>query len=165
VPIIVGRIVFGSEEEKPEAMRGVVYFIPERTQRMPDLSLLEPVAAFFTHELNISPRDFSEGFPGVNNRFEWFAIRYDGTFSVKTDGVYDFRIVSDDGAKVYVDNALLIDNDGLHATKSTNGKVRLAPGLHAIRVDYFQGPRMSIALQLFVKPPGPGAERPFHTRL
>jgi hypothetical protein len=32
--------------------------------------------------------------------------------------------------------------------------IHLSPGTYPIRVDYFQGPKMQIALQLFVTPPG-----------
>jgi hypothetical protein len=42
--------------------------------------------------------------------------------------------------------------------------VHLDPGVHTLRLDYFQGPMQELALQLFVSPPG-GTERPFVMRV
>jgi len=164
VPVVVGSGVFGSDQEAPNTLRGVVYFIPERTQRLPELSQFEPQGVVYATELNVSPRPFREGFPGVNNRFEWFAIRYDGQFTVAADGPYAFRLYSDDGSKLWIDKALVADDDGLHAQTSASGQVRLRPGVHTMRVDYFQGPGADLTLQLFVTPPS-GPERIFTTRL
>jgi hypothetical protein len=68
--------------------------------------------------------------------------------------LYKFRLLSDDGSKLYIDSILIIDNDGTHAPKSITGEIYLSPGTYPIRVDYFQGPKMQIALQLFVTLPG-----------
>lgn len=164
VPVILGSGVFGSDQETPSTLRGVIYFIPERTQRLPELSQFEPQGVFYTTEINVPTRPFREGFPGVNGRYEWFALRYEGQFTVSTDGPYSFRLYSDDGSKLWIDNALVADNDGLHAQKSESGQVRLRPGAHTIRVDYYQGPGANLTMQLFVTPPS-SPERLFNTRL
>jgi hypothetical protein len=158
VPIIRGTNFFGSGDEGPNSFRGVVYFIPPGTPRIPNLDEFEPVAVLYTRALDISPREFNSGFPGVHDRFEWFAVRYDGTFIPPAEGDYGFRLVSDDGSKLYVDDTVVVDNDGGHAPRSVGGHAYLTAEPHRVRVDYFQGPRFGIALQLFVTPPG-GAER------
>ncbi len=43
------------------------------------------------------------GFPGLTDRFEWFAMDYSGKFWIDRTGLYRFRLVSDDGAMLYVD--------------------------------------------------------------
>jgi hypothetical protein len=164
VPVIIGRGVFGTDQEAPNTLRGVIYFIPERSQRLPDLSLFEPQGAFYTTEINVPTRSFREGFPGVNGRYEWFALRYEGQFTVSADGPYAFRLYSDDGSKLWIDNALVADNDGLHAQQSVTGQVRLRPGTHTLRLDYYQGPGADLTMQLFVTPPS-ASERLFTTRL
>jgi hypothetical protein len=116
------------------------------------------VTVLYTKRLDISPRSFKAGIPGVHDRFEWFAVRYDGAFVTGVDGDYGFRVLSDDGSKVYVDGAEVIDNDGRHGPRSVAGNIRLVPGEHRLRVDYFQGPRGGIALQLWMTPPD-GVER------
>jgi len=105
---------------------------------------------FFTNELNVSPRSFTEGFPGVTTRTEWFAIHYHGSFVVRAGDHYTFRLVSDDGALLYIDGYLIVDNDGQHPPAAKEATVPLAAGRHELKVAYYQGPRDRIALQLFV---------------
>jgi hypothetical protein len=114
----------------------------------------EPVLSFYTDELDVSPRRFDRGFPGVRRRTEWFALHYSGRFEVTTTGYYTFRLLSDDGALLYIDGALVIDNDGQHSTRSQKMSLPLNAGEHEFRVLYFQGPGHTLALQLFVQGPG-----------
>lgn len=53
-----------------------------------------------------------------------------------------------------------MDNDGVHPSQEASGEGELAAGFHDLKVWYFQGPAQSIAIQLFVTPPG-GEERIF----
>jgi hypothetical protein len=163
-PVINKPIDFGSGEAKPGSLTGTVYFIPEKVEKFPDVSKLPAAATLYTTELNIAPRRFDAGFPGVNDRNEWFAIRYEGPLEVTTEADYEFRVVSDDGALFYIDGTLIIDNDGVHPPSEKKQIVHLVKGAHSMRVDYFQGPRYEVALQLFVKSPG-AAERLATTKL
>ncbi|WP_081658613.1 PA14 domain-containing protein [Sporomusa ovata] len=65
-----------------------------------------------------------------------------------------FALNSDDGSRLYIDGNLAIDNDGIHSLAMEEASVFLNPGTHSIRVEYFQGPRYELALQLFITPPG-----------
>jgi hypothetical protein len=136
------------------AFRADVCFIPQGTTALSKVTHCPRQATFFTNALNVSPRKFSEGFPGVSDQTEWFAIRYTGKFRVREPGQYTFRLVSDDGAIFYVDGYRIIDNDGIHPPSARTGNMRLTTGEHTMFVSYFQGPRFDIALQLFVTPPG-----------
>ncbi len=146
--------VFGSAKPIPGALKGDIYYLPTNTSKLPDFSTLTSVGSVYTRSLNIPARNFKEGFPGVTNRFEWFALRYTGKFTVTAAGTYSFRLMSDDGSKLYIDGRLVIDNDGVHAPSDASGSVNLTAGSHTIVVEYFQGPAVEIALQLFVTPPG-----------
>ncbi|HTS60381.1 MAG TPA: OmpA family protein [Candidatus Acidoferrales bacterium] len=108
-------------------------------------------------------RSFDKGFPGVTDRFEWFAIDYTGKMLISRPAKYRFRITSDDGSRVYIDDKLLIDNDGVHPARTAEGGIDLAPGLHRIRVSYFQGPRYEVALVLEVAA-GSEPYRPFRAK-
>lgn len=154
VPTISKPVAFGDGKPSPGSILGLVYFLDENTQKLPDFSNLVPTAALYTKQFDIAPRKFEDGFPGVDGRYEFFAIKYAGQFEVKAPGEYEFRLVSDDGATVKVDNVLLIDNDGVHPPAEKRAKIRLLAGNHSIEVKYFQGPRYDVALQLFVTPPG-----------
>ena len=145
---------FGSTTSDTVSLKGDIYYLPEGTSSLPDFSSLTPVGSIYTTVLDIPTRSFTSGFPGVTSRFEWFAIRYTGTFNVETQGDYAFRLVSDDGSRLFIDGKKIIDNDGVHPTQSVSGNVYLDSGRHSIEVNYFQGPREEIALQLFWTPPG-----------
>lgn len=146
---------FGVTVVNMSALRGDVYFIiPESCTQLPKLETLKRVGTLYATALNIPPREFREGFPGITERFEWFAIDYNGRFWIEKPGRYLFALTSDDGSKLYIDGKLVVDNDGLHAPRTVVDSVTLGEGLHLIRVSYFQGPRFDIALVLAVAGPG-----------
>jgi hypothetical protein len=145
---------FGSTKPRKKALQGNIYFLPKNTKRLPDFEELEPVGTVYAKKLDLPERRFDKGFPGITERDEWFAVVYTGTFRVKKAGTYAFRLVSDDGSKLYINDELVIDNDGTHPPRSKDGTIELPKGEHEIVVEYFQGPRYHIALQLFWTPPG-----------
>jgi len=149
---------FGSATSDSISLKGDIYYLPEGASALPDFSSLTSVGSIYTKVLDIPMRSFTSGFPGVTDRFEWFAIRYTGSFNVDTEGDYAFRLASDDGSRLFIDGKKIIDNDGVHPTQSVSGNTYLARGQHSIEVDYFQGPRTEIALQLFWTPPGGSEE-------
>jgi alpha-mannosidase len=71
-------------------------------------------------------------------RPEEFALRMDGYITVPGDGVYAFRLASDDGSALWIDGERVIDNDGLHGNQERICHVALRAGAHAIRIEYFQ---------------------------
>ncbi|HPQ20811.1 MAG TPA: DUF1080 domain-containing protein [Saprospiraceae bacterium] len=75
-------------------------------------------------------------FVGVN---ENFAILAQGYFKVDEEGQYDFRIWSDDGSMLYIDDHLIANNDGYHGTDSKKGSVKMQVGYHKIKIEFFQG--------------------------
>ena len=149
--------VFGTTVVIPSGLKGDIYHLPSNTQTLDILDRLHPQGSIYTTSLNVPPQDFRVGFPGITNRFEWFAIDYSGKFWIETPGLYRFRLISDDGAMLYIDGELVADNDGVHATMVRLASRRLAGGLHTIRVPYFQGPGNTVALMLEIAGPG---ERP-----
>jgi hypothetical protein len=123
---------------------GNVYPVPTWAPKLPNFDLLTPLQTIVIPNLDIPQRSFDSGFPGVQNLIEWFGVR----FIAPTDRTYLFSLISDDGANLYIDGIKIVDNDGVHAPRQRNGSVHLTPGLHDIYVDYYQGPRFLIALQL-----------------
>ncbi len=128
--------------------------IPSGTFSLSQIGDCPLLATFQADRINIPVRSFNEGFPGISERTEWFAIKYTGQFEAKRTGSYLFRLHSDDGSRLYIDGQLVIDNDGAHAPRSRIASVVLNQGKHSFVVKYFQGPRETLALQLFVTPPG-----------
>ena len=153
---------FGTTVVVPGGLRGDIYFLPKDTTVLPDFDGLDPVGTIWASRLNVPPRHWAEGFPGVTERFEWFAINYTGRFWIEQPGRYSFALLSDDGSKLYIDDNLIIDNDCQHPPDTRIAAVMLAGGLHRIRVPFFQGPRDCLALVLAVAGPE-GDWRVFNT--
>jgi hypothetical protein len=145
---------FGTTVVISGGLRGDIYFIPPASPKLPKFDKLKPVGTVYTTELNVPRRIFTEGFPGVTDRFEWFAIDYGGKFWVEKPGKYTWALVSDDGSKLYIDGHQVIDNDGQHAARGCAGVDHLKRGEHRIRISYFQGPANEVALILAVIPSG-----------
>jgi predicted alpha/beta superfamily hydrolase len=98
--------------------------------KLPDFKTLKPVKTGITDtSFNI------DKFPRQNN----FALLIEGYVDVKEDGYYLFGLDSDDGSKLYLNNQLIIDFDGLHG--SGDGKSYIVPlqkGFYPIKIEYFQ---------------------------
>ena len=66
-----------------------------------------------------------------------FALRFTGMIQIPTSGKYMFYISSDDGSRLYIDDKLLINNDGNHAMLEKQGAVDLLAGSYPIVVTYY----------------------------
>jgi hypothetical protein len=160
-PTIAAATVFGG----PAAanFRGTLFYVPEGTAKFPDVTKLTAQNILYAPELNIAAKSFDEGLP-ADKRATNFAIRYESPLVVVTDATYEFRLIADDGALFYIDDTLIVDNDGSHAAQEKKGAAHLIPGAHYMRVDYLQGSTKSIALQLLVKS-ATMAEKPLGAQL
>jgi len=69
-----------------------------------------------------------------------FSTRWDGQFTFATAGAYTFTATADDGVRVYLDNALVIDHFVDEApTTYTYTAPNVTAGTHAVKVEYYQG--------------------------
>jgi hypothetical protein len=146
-------VSFGTTVVVPGGLEGVVYHISKRSKAIPDLSKIKSQGKIYVSALNIPLRDFTEGFPGVTKRQEWFAIDYRGRFWIQKPGLYRFALTSDDGSRLDIDDQTVVDNDGIHPALTKSSSVELSGGIHRIRVQYFQGPRLQVALVLEIAGP------------
>jgi hypothetical protein len=152
-----GTVVFSS------GFQGDIYYLHHWTSHLPNLEKMKPKGTIYTQTLNTPPQHFDAGFPGVGHRFEWFAINYSTRFWVAKAGTYRFSLLADDAADLYIDDALVIDNDGQHPPQKKEGSVQLDSGIHRMRVPYYQGPKYEVALVLMVQGPDDPALRVFNT--
>jgi glucose/arabinose dehydrogenase len=68
-----------------------------------------------------------------------FRAEVTATIRVVKPGMYSFRMTSDDGAKLSVDDRTVINDDGRHPADSPKrGTIELTEGDHALKVAYFQ---------------------------
>lgn len=155
--------VFGTTVVIPSGLKGDIYFLKKHRPDLPDFEKLKVKGSIYTTELNVPPQDFKLGFPGVTDRNEWFAIQYTGKFYINQPGLYRFRLTSDDGSELIIDDQMIIDNSGMHEAQTRRGSLCLPSGPHNIQVNYFQGPKFMVALVLEVAPPGEPDYRVFNT--
>jgi hypothetical protein len=88
---------------------------------------------------------------------ELFALIFEGMIQIKTTGSYNFFLQSNDGTRLFVDNNVVVDNDGSHgADTEESGKTMLSEGMHPIKLQYFQA---GGGMFLEVKYSGPGIEK------
>lgn len=147
------QYTFGTTVVSTSGLEGRIYFLKKNTSKLPRLDGLKSAGTIYTNTLNVWPRRFDEGFPGISNRVEWFAIDYTGRFWIDRAGQYQFSLLSDDGARLSIDDQELIDNDGIHAASALSASAVLSRGIHTIHVSYYQGPRFTVALVLAVASP------------
>ncbi|MEM7434212.1 MAG: PQQ-dependent sugar dehydrogenase [Myxococcota bacterium] len=105
------------------------YYEVEGLTQLPDFDSLTPRTAGFVDGFDISVRERGDG----------FAIRFQGFLWVEFSGDYTFYTTSDDGSQLFIDGALVVDNDGLHGAQERSGGVQLDAGYHEIVVTMFEG--------------------------
>lgn len=152
----IGEDVFGICDSATGAFTGKVYEIPIKERNiswLPDFSKLKYKGTFYTKYINIPSQTFEKGFPGVFGILEWYAVRYSSTFEVETEMKCIFRLNSCSGATLYIDEQLIVNNDGRHAPKDAYGNMHLKKGVHKIRVEFYQTGPMDVSLQLFITLP------------
>ena len=80
-----------------------------------------------------------------------YGFEFSGLIDVPEDGVYTFQIRSDDGSVLYIDQTLVVDNDGSHAAIPATGSIALKKGWHSYRLLYiedYEGQHLSWAWKL-----------------
>ena len=77
-----------------------------------------------------------------------FYAEITGVLNIEETNNYVIRLVSDDGSRLFLDEELLIDNDGLHGAEARDSELILEAGPHPIRVEFFQsGGGAALSLQ------------------
>jgi len=67
-----------------------------------------------------------------------FLSHVTANIDVPVDGTYSFRLTSDDGSRLAIDDEVVVDHDGLHGETSKEGSVDLTAGYHPLQIEYFE---------------------------
>jgi azurin len=116
---------------------------------LPDLKGLAPVKRGFKvrEPLTLSVAEQSRD----------FAIDFTGELAVPKDGAYTFYLDADDGARLWIDDAVIANYDGSHRFGADFiAKANLTRGYHAVRLEYYQA---AGSAQLALAWSGPGFPR------
>ncbi len=106
------------------------YFEKDNLKFVPVLDQLKILKTGKTYEFRIE---------NIPERRSHFAIRYKSFLKIEKPGEYRFYTYSDDGSKLFIDNKIIVDNDGDHGALERSGIVSLKEGNHPIEVQYFNG--------------------------
>ena len=115
--------------------------------KLPDFDTLTPLNSGQVYKI---------GLDEIVAREDCFGLVFRGTIDIKEAGDYRFFITSNDGSQLFIDDTLLINNDGLHGPGEKSGDKRLSAGKHKIKVLYFQ---KGAGLYLQALYEGPGVKK------
>ena len=125
---LLGAWIERIDPEQPETGLRFEYFELFGLEQLPDFDSLTPVSRGTVSRPDLSVRESDDH----------FAIRFFGYLAIEQAGEYTFHTSSDDGSQLYVDEELVVDNDGLHAVQKESGIVSLDAGYHAITITFFE---------------------------
>lgn len=102
--------------------------------RMPKIAEVQTPNAYF-----IAPTlDFNETIPSSYGEIkDTFVGRAFGTLTVQETATYNFRLTCDDGAKLYIDDKMVLDTEWGESFVA-DGLVELGKGPHKIAVDFYE---------------------------
>lgn len=74
---------------------------------------------------------------GVARRNNDMALKFEGFLKIAKEGQYKFWLTSDDGSKLWIDDKLVVQNDGIHPPTTVTGAVFLSKGMHKLTAGVF----------------------------
>ncbi len=123
------------------------YYYEGMWSKVPDFELLTEIRKGHVYDFNLDR---------LERRFANFAVEFSGYIKIEQGGVYNFYVSSNDGSMLYINDILVVDNDGPHGDFERMGRIKLSSGLHPFKLHYFDGGG-SQALKVQYK--GPGVSR------
>ncbi len=110
-----------------------IFKVSPKDQVLPNNSTKKPIYAGILGNFdNITGDDWKE-------LTDFFGLEGRGYLHVPKKGVYTFRVWSDDGSRVTLNNEVILDNDGLHGNEFKEVMLALEEGYHPYLVEFFQG--------------------------
>lgn len=106
------------------------YYTGTLFQQVQDLELIKPINSGI-FEGTIS----SEKWKAKTERY--IGLKFDGYIYIHETANYTISTLSDDGSKLFIDNELVVNNDGIHWLNEAYGAVKLGKGFHKLNISYF----------------------------
>ena len=95
---------------------------------LPEFEKLEPIETSVVNMIDVTTK----------MKEDYYGFMFEGYIELKDDEVYTFFTESDDGSQLFIDNKLVVDNDGLHGLETQSGSIALKKGYHKIKITYFE---------------------------
>lgn len=107
-------------------------------QKLPDFSKLKPKASGSAGSLDVQL-----------GRADRFGVVFRSFLAIDKSADYKFRLGSDDGSRLLIDNREVVNADGVHAHEYREGRVKLEAGVHEMVIEYFdQGAHNTLSLEI-----------------
>ena len=105
------------------------YYTHDNLGSVNELDQLTPEIIGITPNINL----------GLRTQEDRFGFKFEGYINIPATDNYTFYTSSDDGSKLYIDGAEIVDNDGAHGTRERSGTVEnLTAGMHKFKVTYYE---------------------------
>jgi len=92
----------------------------------------KPKLIRYDNRISFNDVSFNEIFSGKQ-----FSVIWSGRLYAPRSGRYKFYTESDDGSFLYINDKLVVNNEGDHGIKTIEGKMQLTEGYHDIKIKYF----------------------------
>ena len=109
--------------------------------KLPDFDKLKPSFKGKIYNFNLN---------NLRTYADKFAVEFTSNIKIDNEDLYTFYLMSNDGSKLFIDDKLVIDFDGLHGSSTKTGKIKLSKGIHKIKIEYFQAGG-GLGLEVFYK--------------
>lgn len=127
--LIVSKVVPTPGHQVQQAKPGLLFKLYRgEWNKVPDYHGLNPNLTGVATDFSLANKSTDEN----------FSIDYQGFINIPADGIYTLGINSDDGSNLYLDQKLVIDNDGSHGPTLKSADLALGKGLHSIRISFFE---------------------------
>ncbi len=111
------------------------YYILNAPAVLPNFNALTPYSTTSVAQMNF---DSTGGNFATSNRADEVGAVFTGWLNVPTAGTWTLYTNSDDGSRLLIGTTQIVANDGLHGMVEKSGTVDLAPGKHALRIEFFE---------------------------
>lgn len=106
------------------------YYTGKLFQQVQDLEIAKPInSGIFEGKIS------SEKWKTKLERY--IGLKFNGYINIPETANYTLSTLSDDGSKLFIDDELIVDNDGIHWLNESYGAVKLEKGFHKINISYF----------------------------
>lgn len=105
----------------------------------------DPAERSITSVADLTPERFRKtgttAVPSLQDQEEedWYGYVFKGWLKAPVSGVYYFKLDTDDGSQLWLDDNLVVDNNYNRGNMITTGYAYLEKGLHFLSMSYFEG--------------------------
>ncbi|HLK14069.1 MAG TPA: family 20 glycosylhydrolase, partial [Fimbriimonadaceae bacterium] len=125
VTVHIGEVAAPSGPLEPGLNVG---YYEGRWEDLPNFDGLTAASKSIAESISLAPR----------KRENDYGLRFTGFIEVPGPGTYTFYMTSDDGARLKIAGAPVVDDAGSHAPHMKAGRVHLLAGRYPFQLDYFQ---------------------------